>query len=196
VDRHRYAVEQYARIRSRSTGGVLAEFVAATQLVEALDRRLHDDKPTPDQDVAIKNLLPILKQQLPDELFGTTKSALKRAYEPSLAGRLRRLDNELSHLISDLIGNRRWCADIAAIRNIVSHGLETSARLIHDKRPLQVATEIALLLFEAHWLRLAGFSEDQTRSLITDSIPHGWVVRGIRQHYDHLHEMAERRQDC
>jgi hypothetical protein len=190
VNRHRYPVEHFAALKGQP-GGPLARFVAAAQLVESFDRTLHDDPKKPDQGERIQGITRTLKEQaVPAAYRNYIKSSLTYFHEPSLERRLRRLDKESGDVISG-IAPRGWSTDVARLRNIVVHGLRPSETLTRDARPVQVGTEILMLLFECRWLLEMGFSKKQIVDLVEGRVNH-WIIKTtIQDNYEALKEIAE-----
>ena len=193
VEQHRYSIEHFAAIKRPNSGGALANFVAASQLVESFDRTLHDDQPSPGQVDEVRKVEKLLSTTDIDAGYRSKiKNFLKRSHEPSLEERLRRLDAETGLVVTDIVSNRRWCADIARLRNIVVHGLPASEALTRDIRSIQVATDILLKLFESRWLCVIGFEKSQAQALIARRRDYNNATRRIRENYEHVRSLVER----
>jgi hypothetical protein len=193
VNQHRYSVEHFAALKGRPSGGVLARFVAAAQLVESFDRTLHDDQPKPGQAAVMEQVTKLLKDTgISSKYRRKIKDVLKRSHEPSLEQRLRRLSRQSGSVLDEVVEHTRWPADVARLRNIVVHGLETSETLTRDVRSIQVSTDILLLLFEARWLWEIGFDQAQIRRLLERRAYHWSIKHRIRENYPHLAQIAAR----
>lgn len=100
--------------------------------------------------------------------------------------RLTRLDGESGNLINDLLGHKRWRDDVRRLRNMVVHGEEGSAFLTRDARPLQAATAILMLLFEARLLVAEGFDSTRAKELVERRLHHWQIKDLIARSYGHL----------
>lgn len=164
--RHEFAVEQFAAIRAGQTGGPATTMLSAAQAVESLDRRIHPDEPTGNEDTwGVSAKQAMSAAGIPPKIRRKACGAIKNSYRPSLEERLRRLDAETGNFVRELVGNRRWATDVQDLRNIVAHGLEDTDRFQNDTRGLRVAKDILILLFELRWLVLIGFTPEQAREL-------------------------------
>jgi hypothetical protein len=190
VRRHRYPVEHFAALKRPQSGGPLARFVAAAQLVESFDRTLHEDAPKERQGEVVRLIAALLKDGgVPSAYRSYIKNGLKYVYEPNLERRLRRLDREAGDIIGG-IAPPTWAADVQALRNVVVHGLKSSEQLTRDVRPMQVATEILMLLFESRWLLEIGFAKKQVRDLVESRVHH-WIIEAhIQDNYAALAEVG------
>jgi hypothetical protein len=109
-----------------------------------------------------------------------------------LEDRLLRLNLESGEVLDEIVGHKRWAKDVVRVRDVVVHGLETSEQLTRDVRPLQVANEVLLLLFEVRLLVELGFDKSKAKGLIERRASHWEIKAAITENYAHLGAMAKR----
>ena len=187
---HRYALERYSDASSEVAVGRETRFLNAVQAVEALDTGLHEDVPQTWQ----AELAAVVETAAVAAGFSSgrrraARRGAERAHIPSLSGRLRRVDAETGHFVSDLAG-RGWPEDVEILRNAVTHG-RTGEVLRRTSDALIVATEISRALWDLRWLVVLGFDLEDAQRLFKRRV-NQWSDAGlIKEHHHLLRETAE-----
>jgi hypothetical protein len=112
--------------------------------------------------------------------------------EMALEKRLKRLDDESGNLVDEIIGTRKWRAEIAALRNFALHGDVHAVEILRDQRPLVAASEALLLLFEVRFLIAIGLAASRARELVLGRAQHWTIAAAITENYPALSAVAER----
>lgn len=191
--RNRFSIDQYANIKSGSSGGSLTQFTAIAQALEALDRLSHPESPEDDQENWRARVDQFLKEQGARRgIRNAAKYALRNAHRESLEGRLSRLSKETGGIIDTLLPGSTWPGEVARARNVVAHGLETTDLLMKDLGGIFAATEICLLLFELRWLTLIGCTPERANELSTRRGYYQPTIQAIQANYPALATLASR----
>ncbi|WP_157465660.1 hypothetical protein [Cellulomonas sp. Leaf395] len=110
----------------------------------------------------------------------------------ALEKRLKRLEDESGNLVDEIIGNRKWRTEIAALRNFALHGDVHAIEVLRDQRPLVAASEALLLLFEVRFLVAVGLAATQAKELAVGRVHHWTIAAAITENYAALSAVAER----
>ncbi len=190
AEHHRYALERYSDASSEVAVGRETIFLNAIQAVEALDTGLHQDVPSSWQEelAAVVEAATVAAGYSSRRRRAARRGA-EQAHLPSLAGRLRRMDAETGHFVSDLAG-RDWPEDVEILRNAITHG-RTGEVLRRTTDALVVATQISKFLWDVRWLVVLGFDVEDAQRLVKRRV-NQWSDAGlIKDHHHLLHETAE-----
>lgn len=189
---HRSVADQYISHQNLFGRTWRSEFMALYPLVESLDRSLNPDPPMSEQQQsALTALDRALKR---DDALAPCEGELRRSIEHqqsrNLARRLSQLDNQTGQFISRELGSKGWKNDLAALRNIVAHGLPAANELVSDRSPLWLGSQLLELLYEARSFVEMGFEGDDVERVIKAS-PH-WEQRiaGIRKNLPRFAELV------
>jgi hypothetical protein len=187
-----FSLDQYLSLVSHRAGGDLVRCTTAVQMVESLDRVLHPDAPSGGgADITAEVNEALMTAGIGNSrLRRDVRKFLETRGNPTLEDRLRRLDQDLSNPISNLLNRTTWPKHVARVRNIVAHGLEESVVLTTDIRATRVATLICTMLFEAHWLKALGFDNDSIRTKVGAD---GLRLATIEGNYTSMEDLSDLR---
>jgi hypothetical protein len=185
-EQHNTAVRQYLDYLQNRPGTPMVRLTVLAQLVETLHRSLEPDA-APDLQVRADSLAvaAALKSDVALAKYASqARRAVMESDRPTLASRLRRLDEATEGVVSTMVGSGvDWKGAIAAIRNAIVHGLPTSQFFVLNQIPIQVAVDLLEVLFELRLLVALGFTPAEARKIVTEVDPN-WGGRAYQmKHY-------------
>lgn len=175
-----YAIEQWALLLDGRFIWPVARFSTAASAVEALDRILNPPAKeyVPDEQLIARVKEELQKTGLERKVRKRILSDLKRPTEATLDQRMDRLANLAQAAINAVIDQPLWARRTARLRNVASHGLDSSKEFSRDTRALECGAEILLHLLECTFLYHLGFTPEQIHS-IKSNHPTTWQRKQI-----------------
>ncbi|MGW8505185.1 ApeA N-terminal domain 1-containing protein [Streptomyces sp. CLCI03] len=175
-----YAIEQWALLLDGRFIWPVARFSTAASAVEALDRILNPPAKAyaPDEQLIERVKEELQKTDLEKKVRKRILSDLKRPTEATLDQRMERLANIAPAAMKEVIDQPSWARRTARLRNVASHGLDSSKEFSRDTRALECGSEILLHLLECAFLYHLGFTPDQIHK-IKSGHPGTWQRKQI-----------------
>ncbi|TFD52352.1 hypothetical protein E3T46_05645 [Cryobacterium sp. Hh11] len=194
VRTHRSAVDQYVSYKNVPGCTWQMRFAVLYQIIETLDRALNPDPPkTEAQQAAAAAIQKVVAQEpmlmpFTEEL----QSAIQHVQVKSLAQRLSRLDQQANGFLSAELSDKSWKNDLAALRNIVAHGLEASQELVTDRGPLWTGPQFIELLFEVRILMELGFAPQRVAKVLRETARWYGRITALKENLSAINAMIQR----
>lgn len=193
IPRLRFSLDLYLSLLSENMPGYLVRCSTATQMVESLHRALFPPMSSEGNDDLIARVDMVLRQTdgINSQTRRSVKNHLSRLAEPTMASRLKQLDEGGARIISDIINDPTWPNQVAHVRNVVTHGLEHSRRLTQDLTATRVVNLICQRLFETHLLISIGFTPEKAKQRVEAKDVSGNDRHYIRKNHAAMKELSQ-----
>lgn len=151
------------------------QFLAAIQVVEALDRRIHERLDLPQHKHSKR--MDVITRHCPGEHRQWLADKLRFSNEVSLRKRLKALIQEHESVLGDRINRRKFMNQVVATRNFLTHFSPSATGYAREPSEFIEMSGKCRLISECVLLSKLRFSPEEIREMFNRSPLHRWLSK-------------------